>query len=65
MSFWQACCTQGSYRKHKVNFKNIRAEKKDFFKLFERVYFLKVLTVHHDVNGGVLVGAVDKYFACL
>ena len=28
-------------------------------------YFLKVLTGHHDVNGGVLVGTVDKYFAFL
>ena len=24
--------------------------------IFQRVYFLKVLTVHRDVNGGVLVG---------
>ena len=28
-------------------------------------YFLKFLPVHHDVNGGVLVGSVDKYFAFL
>ena len=31
--------------------------------IFERVYFFKVLTFHRDVNGGVLVGTVDKYFA--
>ena len=31
-------------------------------KYFESVYFLKVLTIHHDGNGDVLVGIVDKYF---
>ena len=28
-------------------------------KLFERVYFLKVLNTHHEVNGVVLVRTLD------
>ena len=33
--------------------------------IFELMYFLKVLTVHHDVNRGVLVGTVYNLFAFL
>ena len=33
--------------------------------MFERVYFLNVRTIHPDVNEGVLIGTVDKYFAFL